>query len=129
VKLKLDANLGARGRRLLVEAGHDVASAESQGLALAPDETLIAVCTVEGRALVTLDTDFANALRYPPARYAGIVVVRTTPRATASDIEAALAALLRAVGDSLLTGRLLVVDATGRVREFSTAEDPEATRR
>jgi predicted nuclease of predicted toxin-antitoxin system len=129
VKLKLDANLGARGRRLLVEVGHDVATAESQGLALASDETLIAVCTAEGRALVTLDTDFANALRYPPAHYAGIVVVRTTPRATASDIEAALAALFRAVGDSLLTGRLLIVDATGRVREYSTAEDPEATRR
>lgn len=129
MKLKLDANLGARGRRLLVEVGHDVATAESQGLALASDETLIAVCTAEGRALVTLDTDFANALRYPPAHYAGIVVVRTTPRATASDIEAALAALFRAVGDSLLTGRLLIVDATGRVREYSTAEDPEATRR
>jgi predicted nuclease of predicted toxin-antitoxin system len=112
VKLKLDANLGARGRRLLVEVGHDVATAESQGLALASDETLIAVCTAEGRALVTLDTDFANALRYPPAHYAGIVVVRTTPRATASDIEAALAALFRAVGDSLLTGRLLEKQAS-----------------
>jgi hypothetical protein len=44
-------------------------------------------------------------MRYPPARYAGIVVVRATPRATASDIETALGALLRAVGDSHMTVR------------------------
>jgi len=121
VKLKLDANLGARGRRLLVDAGHEVSTAESQGLALASDETLIAVCAAEGLALVSLDTDFANAMRYPPARYAGIVIVRTTPRATSSDVEAALGALLRAVGDSDVAGRLLIVDPTGRVREYTSA--------
>ena len=44
--------------------------AESQRLALAFDETLIAVCAAEGLARVTVDTDFANAMRYPPARYA-----------------------------------------------------------
>jgi predicted nuclease of predicted toxin-antitoxin system len=121
VKLKLDANLGTRGRRLLVDAGHDVFTAESQGLALASDETLIAVCAAEGLALITLDTDFANAMRYPPARFAGIVVVRATPRATASDVEAALRALLRAVGDSDVAGRLLIVDPTGRVREYTSA--------
>jgi predicted nuclease of predicted toxin-antitoxin system len=125
VKLKLDANLGTRGRRFLVAAGHDTSTAEVQGLALASDEKLVSVCAAEGRALVTLDTDFANPMQYPPARYAGIVVVRTTPRATASDIEAALGALLRAVGDSRLTGRLLIVDATGRVREYSSAAEPE----
>lgn len=126
MKLKLDANLGTRGRRLLVDAGHDVSTAEGQGLALASDETLIAVCTAEGLALVTLDTDFANAMRYPPARYAGIVVVRTTPRATASDVEAALGALLRAAGDSDVAGRLLIVDPTGRVREYSSSDESEA---
>jgi len=52
VKLKLDANLGTRGRQLLVEAGHDVSTAEVQSLALASDEMLIAVCAAEGRALV-----------------------------------------------------------------------------
>ena len=127
MKLKLDANLGTRGRRLLVDAGHDVSTAEVEGLALASDETLIAACAAEGRALVTLDTDFANAMRYPPARYAGIVVVRTTPKATASDIEAALGALLGAVGASRVTGRLLIVDPAGRVREYSLADEPEGS--
>ncbi len=53
MKLKLDANLGTRGHRLLVEAGHDVSTAEVQNLARAPDETVSAVCAAEGRALVT----------------------------------------------------------------------------
>ena len=126
MKLKLDANFGTRGRRFLLDAGHDLSTAEGQGLALASDETLIAVCAAEGRALVTLDTDFANAMRYPPARYAGIVVVRATPRATASDIEAALGALLQAVGDSRVAGRLLIVEPTGRVREYSATDESEA---
>lgn len=123
MKLKLDANLGTRGHRLLVGAGHDVSTAASQGLARSSDETLIAVCTAEGRALLTLDTDFANALRYPPARHAGIVVVRAVPRATAGDIETALRAVLRAVGDSPLAGRLLIVEPSGRVREYSPIEE------
>jgi predicted nuclease of predicted toxin-antitoxin system len=122
VKLKLDANLGARGLGLLVAAGHDVSTAEMQGLSQSADELLIACCSREGRALVTLDTDFANAMRYPPAKYEGIVVVRTSPRATASDIEAALGAFLDAVADSPISGRLLIVDPGGRVREYRPAE-------
>ena len=70
MKLKLDANLGACGRRVLVEAGHDVSTAEIQDLARASDEALLTACATEGRALIMLDTDFANAMRYPPARYA-----------------------------------------------------------
>lgn len=127
MKVKLDANLGTRGRRVLTDAGHDVSTAEAQGLALASDEALITVCISEGRALITLDTDFANAMRYPPARCAGIVVVRTTPRATASDIEAALGALLRAVGDSPVAGRLLIVESTGHVREYVSADESEGS--
>jgi len=90
VKLKLDANLGTRGCRLLIDAGHDVSTAAIQGLAQSSDEALIAACAAEKRALISLDTDFANAMRYPPSQYAGIVVIRTLPRSTAIDIEAAL---------------------------------------
>lgn len=122
MKLKLDANLGTRGQRLLVEAGHDVSTAEAQQLARSSDAVLLATCTAEGRALVTLDTDFADAMRYPPARSAGIVVLRTRPRATVDDIEFSLRALLAIVGSDLLHGRLLVVDHGGRVREYSPTE-------
>lgn len=125
MKFKLDANLGTRGRRVLEDAEHDVSTAELQGLARSSDKTLIEACTAEGRSLVTLDTDFADAMRYPPSRYAGIIVVRTLPRTTAVEVEAAIRSLLGAVGDSTLEGRLLIVDTSGRVREYKPTDETE----
>ena len=122
MKLKLDANLGTRGQRFLVGAGHDVTTAAIQGLASASDDILLAACAEEGRALMTLDTDFADAMRHPPAASAGIVALRTLPRATVEDIEFALRAALRVIGEGLLVGRLLVVDHGGRVREYQPAD-------
>jgi predicted nuclease of predicted toxin-antitoxin system len=122
VKVKLDANLGTRGQRVFAEAGHDVSTAESQGLSRAPDAVVIQRCTEEGRALVTLDTDFANAMLYPPDKHAGIVVLRTLPRMTLSDIESMLRAFLDTVGEEPLARRLLVVEAAGRVREYRPTE-------
>ena len=124
MKAKLDANLGRRGRAVLVEAGYDVATASEESLASAADATLIAACRAEGRALVTLDTDFANPLAYPPRDYAGIVVLRMPPRATVADLEATLRALARVVTGQSLAGRLLFADRTGRVREYRS-EDQE----
>jgi predicted nuclease of predicted toxin-antitoxin system len=118
VKVKLDANLGRRGRAVLLAAGYDVATATEQSLATAPDAALIEMCRRESRALVTLDTDFGNAMAYPPHAYAGIVVLRMHQRATAAEIDAVLRAFVAAVAGSSLAGRLLVADHGGRVREY-----------
>ncbi len=122
MKFKLDANLGVRGAQVLRAGGHDVATADEEGLGCAPDDVVIAECTREGRALVTLDMDFANPFNHPPARYAGIVVVRIPNKGTSADIEAALRGLL-AVGVDRLEGRLLVADYRGRVREHRRPPD------
>ena len=66
ISVKLDENLGNRGQRILVDHGHDVRTVWEQDLAASCDNTLIEVCRVEGRCLVTLDMDFSNPLRYPP---------------------------------------------------------------
>ncbi|MFI5299401.1 MAG: DUF5615 family PIN-like protein [Polyangiales bacterium] len=123
MKVKLDANLGVRGRRLLLDAGHDVATAGEQQLATASDRDLLAMCAAEGRALITLDTDFANPLQHPPRDAAGIIVLRLSNRASLADIDDALRALLRAIGTEAMHGRLLVVDASGRVREYRPLDD------
>jgi hypothetical protein len=47
----------------------------SEGLRGAPDEKLFEVCTAERPALITLDRDFGQVLRYPPAASAGIVIL------------------------------------------------------
>jgi hypothetical protein len=62
-------------------------------------------------------------MRYPPSRYAGIVVIRTLPRITATEIEAAVRSVLGAVGDSSLAGRLVIADTKGRVREYKPTDE------
>jgi predicted nuclease of predicted toxin-antitoxin system len=56
--IKLDENLGERGRRMLEDAGHEVMTVGDQGLAGAADPHVIDVCRTERRCLVTLDLDF-----------------------------------------------------------------------
>lgn len=68
-------NLGKRGREQLKAEGHDVSTVAEQGLTSSADDMLVAVCAAEGRALVTLDLDFANPLRFDPAKHQGIALV------------------------------------------------------
>ena len=84
--IKLDENLGERGRQLFAEAGHDVSTVKDQGLAGAADPTVIDVCRAEGRCLVTLDLDFSNPFLFPPEPYAGIAVIRLPRRVSPNDL-------------------------------------------
>jgi predicted nuclease of predicted toxin-antitoxin system len=76
VKFKVDENLPAEVARLLVSAGHDAATVLDEGLAGEMDETILAACVDEKRALVTLDLDFSNVRAYPPREYCGLIVLR-----------------------------------------------------
>jgi predicted nuclease of predicted toxin-antitoxin system len=82
VKIKLDENLGADCRRMFADAGHDVSTVALQAMTSASDVEVIEACGREGRVLVTLDLDISNPFRFPPDRYAGIVVLRLPPRFT-----------------------------------------------
>ncbi len=74
--VKLDENMPDSVAAILRAAGHDVALARDQNLTGSADDHLLAVVARESRALVTLDRDFTNILRHPPADAAGIVVFR-----------------------------------------------------
>jgi len=81
VDFKIDENLPSEVARLLCNAGHDAVSVLDQRLGGRPDADIASVCKTESRVLVTLDTDFANILAYPPVDFFGIVVIRTDDQA------------------------------------------------
>ncbi|MHB8575683.1 MAG: DUF5615 family PIN-like protein [Dehalococcoidia bacterium] len=117
MNLKLDENLGIRGRALLVAAGHDVATVAEQGLLSAPDPLLLRECSTEQRGLVTLDVGFGNPFLYPPGTHAGVAVLRLAPRPTASDLDLAVRTLVAALASREFAGRIWIVRA-GKIREF-----------
>lgn len=75
-KIKTDENLPDSAAVLLRVAGHDVVTALEEGLGGAPDPDVAAACHKEARALVTLDRGLGDIRAYPPAEYAGIIVLR-----------------------------------------------------
>lgn len=65
IAFKLDENLPADAVSLLAQDQHDVSSVVQQGLGGHADPDVSRVCRSEGRALVTLDLDFANVRVHP----------------------------------------------------------------
>lgn len=117
MKLKLDENLGLRGRDLLTQAGHDVCTVAAQDLCSASDEEVAARCRSDARGIVTLDLDFANPFRFPPSQYQGIAVLRGPARMSEEALHRLLATLVRALETQPFEGALWIVEE-GRVRVF-----------
>jgi predicted nuclease of predicted toxin-antitoxin system len=115
VKFKLDENIGRRGLDLIRASGHDVVTVRDQDLQGASDEKLFEACAAEGRALITLDRDFGQVLRFPPEKGAGIAVLEIGQRATLQGILGRLTDLLAVVETRAIAGALWIVEP-GRVR-------------
>jgi predicted nuclease of predicted toxin-antitoxin system len=122
VKFKLDENLSRRAADLIRAAGHDAVTVASEGLRGTADETLFEVCMRESRALVTLDRDFGQVLRYPPAATAGIVVLEIGPRATHAGLLDRVRELLTLLDARSPGGALWIVEP-GRLRIHLPADD------
>jgi predicted nuclease of predicted toxin-antitoxin system len=129
VKLKLDENIGRRGRELLEASGHDVMTVWDQGLHGVSDEDLFEICSSERRALVTLDRDFGQVTRFRPEKSAGIIVLDVGPRTTLQGIVSRLRDFLAVLESRSVEGALWIIEP-GRVRihindEGSIGDDAE----
>ncbi len=118
MKLKLDENLNERGIALLAAGGHDVSTVVLQQMQAALDTEVIDACRKEGRALVTLDLDFANPIHFRPSQYPGIAVLRLPKKASVEDLLSATRTLIEGLKRSPLSGKLWIVEI-GRIREFN----------
>ena len=122
MKLKLDENFGSRCVDVLSNAGHDVATVAGQRMFGAADEDVIQTCHAESRCLVTLDLDFSNPLRFKPANYSGIAVIRLTGRARYSELLAAVSTFAKALETETITGKLWIVEI-GRIRVYLSEDE------
>lgn len=109
MKVKLDENLPAEAADVFREGGHDAATVLSQSMGGTPDSTLASVCQRERRALVTLDTDFADIRAYPPSEYPGFLVLRLK-RQDKPHVLDVLRRVLPVLDAEPLVGRLWIVD-------------------
>ena len=109
VKLKLDEYLGTRTRRLFHDEGHDVETVWSKGMRGSPDRHLYHTCRREERCLVTLDLDFADVTRFPPATTYGIVVLRPPRSSSFELLESLVRQFMRAAGQTSRAGKLWIV--------------------
>lgn len=109
MKFKIDENLPSEAAVVLLQAGHDATTVRDEGLGGSSDAIVFRASFDEGRALVTLDTDFADARSYPPANSPGVIVLRLKRQDKASVVQVLRQAVLLLVVEPL-EGRLWIVD-------------------
>ena len=120
MRIKLDENLDTRLGHILRQAGHDTSTVREQGLLGISDDALYDHCISEGLILVSMDRDFSNVLRYPPAATLGVVVLRG-PNNLFSTMMVLVETLIQALIHDRPNGRLWIVEP-GRLRIHEPTE-------
>jgi predicted nuclease of predicted toxin-antitoxin system len=115
MKFKLDENFGSSALTIFRERGHDAQGVLDEGLSGCTDSAIFETCIAEERCLVTLDLDFADVIRFPPAGTHGIAVVRAPKGQHSAFIGSLLNNLLDAINVETIHGSLWIVEA-GRIR-------------
>jgi predicted nuclease of predicted toxin-antitoxin system len=116
MRFKTDENLHDDVAALLVSEGHDAETVYAEGLRGCVDPILAQHCASEGRALVTLDLDFADIRAFPPAATPGIIVLRVHDQSRPAVLRV-MAQVVDLLKRESVIGRLwIVTDAGVRIR-------------
>ncbi len=117
MKFKIDENLPIDAAVVLNHAGHDAVTVLDQQLGGSSDLDLAALCREEDRALITLDTDFADIQTYPPQEFPGLIVLHLH-RQDKSHLLEILKRLVKTLSTEPLDRRLWIVEEDRlRIRE------------
>ena len=117
MKIKLDENLGVRGKEIFNKYGHDTLSVYDQKLESSSDINLIQICKKEERCIVSLDLDFSNPINYIPSNYAGIAVIRLPKHSSPDDLYFMIDMLAKKMSEQPILGKLWIVQRNG-IREY-----------
>lgn len=116
MRFLLDANIPYSACEVF-DAQDDVRHVRDLGLATADDEAIFARAQRDRAVLVTRDLEFGNILLFPPARHAGIVVLKIPSSYHAADIKRVLRDFLSRVDrNELLHVTVIVEEGRHRIR-------------
>lgn len=108
MKLFLDENLSSQHSSYLRELGYDAVSVTEVGLSGQPDVKIREFAVANDRILVTLDADFADILRFPPAGTPGVIRLKIHAP-TEEAIREQILKVLRVLKDTSIAGCLAVL--------------------
>jgi len=109
MRIKLNENLGNRGKKILIQAGFEVSTVTDQDMCSAIDLDLINKCREENRILVSLDKDFSNPLLFNPSEYSGIIIIRLTANPEPEEIYNCIRLLAKGLQHNKIDGKLWIV--------------------
>ncbi|MCX6053526.1 MAG: DUF5615 family PIN-like protein [Chloroflexi bacterium] len=109
MKFKVDENLPVDVCQLLQQTGYDCMSVHDQKMTGATDDILLTVCQSEGRIMLTLDLDFCDIRRYPPASYPGIIILRLEHQ-DKEHVVSVLRRIIPSLSSEQIENRLWIVD-------------------
>lgn len=121
MKFKLDENLDVRLVEVFQASGDQAETVLGQKLSGSADEAIYNHCRDQSHILVTLDLDFSNPLRFPPASTPGIFILRP-PAPTLPLIRQLIDSAIRFAKANEVAGRLCIIEP-GRVRVYSNSSE------
>lgn len=109
MRFKVDENLPDDIAEALRNRGHDAETVYGEGLRGKDDRTIAVRGQQEGRAIVTLDLDFANITRYPPEDSPGFIVLRVVDQSRPHVLQV-FTHILNLIDQEPLAGHLWIVE-------------------